>query len=81
MHGQPGGGIFHPTTNTTRTFTGSAELIVYDLVGKIVSEKELSLKPGSNTFPLDLSAAGEGLYFATLHFGDHVSTQKILITK
>lgn len=61
----------NPTTNLVKlsfysSNSGQAELVITDLQGRIVSQKELSYKVGNNVFQLDVSSLVGGMYILSM---------------
>ncbi|MCW3103579.1 MAG: two component regulator propeller domain protein [Bacteroidetes bacterium] len=66
------------TISITAAGTKTAQLMITDISGKIILEKELRLQAGENEFSIDGSACAQGIYFVRLVAGDEVLTGKIV---
>ncbi|MBK6521724.1 MAG: T9SS type A sorting domain-containing protein [Sphingobacteriaceae bacterium] len=58
-----------------------ANIIVYDLVGKVMIEKIIRIEQGYNTIPLDLSSLNSGIYNLLLNSANLNITKKIAVTR
>ena len=59
----------------------TAEMILCDVTGKVLMNKNLDLKKGTQTISTDASQLAPGLYFVTLNENGKTATQKLVIMK
>lgn len=60
-------------------FTSSAELKVYDVLGKLVINEELELSEGTNNYRLDNSAFAAGQYFVVVNLNLDQVTKNVIV--
>ena len=60
---------------------GNADLLITDITGKTLLNKTVSLVPGKQNVPVDITALSPGMYFVSLHNMGKVETQKLVIIK
>jgi hypothetical protein len=58
-----------------------AQLTVTDLAGRTVLQNRLQATEGPNQFNIPVSALSNGLYVVTLHAGDEVFTEKMVLSR
>jgi hypothetical protein len=68
------------TTFVVESPGGQTELILYDLLGRIVSTMTLTLSAGSNNIPFDGASMGSGVFFAKVS-GSRQPPMKILLLR
>lgn len=79
VYPNPAGQSFNAVINSTEAGNGSLD--VYDVTGKLLISKNITLQAGSQTIANDVSQIAPGVYFVTLHSGGNVQTQKLVIMK
>ncbi len=75
---------FNPATKIEYSIkeVGSVELIVYDVLGKVVDKIVDERKPAGNySAQFDASKLSSGIYFYSLRVNDFVDTKKMLLLK
>jgi hypothetical protein len=76
---------FNPATNLTFSLPQSnhVSLSVYDMGGRLVKNLLVNqlYSAGEHRFTFDASALPSGIYFARVHAGNFVKTQKLLLLK
>ncbi len=75
IYPNPGNGIF--LVNFNKITDNKVTAIVYNVEGKKVFEESFPEKP--NSFKIDLSHMGKGLYLLHLKAGDKVTTTKLIV--
>lgn len=63
---------FNPTTNLKIISPNQTKthLLIFDVLGRIVSQKEVSLHSGENSIPIDLGIYSSGLYLVRMNYQD-----------
>lgn len=70
------------TITLTAPVDGSARIVVYDLQGRNVLEKEVSMNTGDNSIPLNVSTLGNGVYqYRILVNGVDLFGDKLIIAR
>lgn len=74
----------NPLTNETRlTFTaareGAVTCRIYDLLGHVISSRDLNTLTGINTLSIDRTGLSSGLYILSISDGSSAATQKIIV--
>lgn len=59
----------------------SAELKIYNVLGKEIVTKKYNAKPGKNTIEIDVREFEDGLYMYSLKTGNAVTTRRMVIGK
>lgn len=55
----------------------SAVITLHDMLGKKVYEQRVNVLQGTNSFKIDLSSFGQGVYTVRLNVGEHQYTQRV----
>lgn len=66
------------TINIVNSFAKNGKLLVIDISGKILFEKDLKLQSGENQINIDGSAFAQGIYFIQLRTEDKIFSDKIV---
>ena len=75
---------FNPVTNIKYSIKeeGNVELVIYDVLGKVVDKLVDERKPAGNySVQFDAFKISSGIYFYSLRINDFVSTKKMLLLK
>ncbi len=74
---------FNPTTtiNFTMKKAGTASLKVYDVLGRLVFQKSIEAKYGSNSYNFDGTNLTSGIYFYQLNTENFSKTLKMMLVK
>lgn len=59
----------------------TANIQVFNLIGKTISDYKINVVEGQNRFPLDTRDLSEGLYIVRLNMGTYKTTKKLFLEK
>jgi hypothetical protein len=79
VYPNPSDGVF--TVAYTCQQGGTAEVIVFDLTGRKFISEEVTMNPGVNALPLDLSGVTDGFYLLQIIKGNEISRLKVQIER
>ncbi len=57
---------------------GEVSINIYSIAGKLMSSRDVTAVPGSNTYSLDVTDLAAGVYFVAVKDGDSVYTSRII---
>ncbi len=77
IYPNPSNGQFSVEVNTENTFM--AEVVVYDLTGRIISSKNEQLHSGVNTISIDLDNIAPGTYVLQMRNGDQQFVSSFIV--
>lgn len=79
VYPNPSNGQFTVLLNNTKA--GRASVLVVDMNGRVVTEKEVMITGSAQTVKLDISGHRQGIYLVKLVGADGTKTQKIIIQR
>jgi hypothetical protein len=65
------------TINASRV--SDASIMLFNSLGEMLSEKNVSVREGKNSYPLDVSALPEGIYFVSIKSANSTTARKLVV--
>jgi predicted solute-binding protein len=65
------------TINASRA--SETSILLFNSLGEMLSEKNVSVREGKNTYPLDVSALPEGIYFVSIKSANSTTARKLVV--